>query len=296
MLTGRLVLSNASALAAGGEPTIYGVSAYNVTEHSATLQAQIDPMGLETKYELWIEYGLCHSTAEGTSCGAITVEQVAVGYIPAGPARDLLPLRERQRQSTVPPLTLRYAALLTNRAVDRPRHTRSSAHAISTQHSPAASAPTVPTLSHRALPALPRHHYPLSSIQIVECCAEGLRRAPLPFLAGPGSSRCAGALGVLGCAAIYIPRRPLASARRRVSGSVMDQLGHTDPAFTLRVHRHGMRRDPASKRALREPVGLPVEQFDWAVVGLSGAVRTSLRQPSGMKNPAFAGPLRARPA
>jgi len=39
-------------------------------------------------------------------------------------------------------------------------------------------------------------------------------------------------------------------------GATMDQLGHTDPAFTLRVYRHGMRRDAASKQALRELVGL----------------------------------------
>jgi integrase len=39
-------------------------------------------------------------------------------------------------------------------------------------------------------------------------------------------------------------------------GSVMDQLGHTDATFTLRVYRHGMRRDDASKDALRELVGL----------------------------------------
>ena len=38
-------------------------------------------------------------------------------------------------------------------------------------------------------------------------------------------------------------------------GSVMDQLGHTDPAFTLRVYRHGMRRDAVSKLALHELVG-----------------------------------------
>jgi integrase len=31
-------------------------------------------------------------------------------------------------------------------------------------------------------------------------------------------------------------------------GSVMDRLGHTDPSFTLRVYRHGMRRDQAAKR------------------------------------------------
>jgi integrase len=39
-------------------------------------------------------------------------------------------------------------------------------------------------------------------------------------------------------------------------GAVMDQLGHTDPTFTLRVYRHGMRRDEASRKALRELVGL----------------------------------------
>ncbi len=50
-------------------------------------------------------------------------------------------------------------------------------------------------------------------------------------------------------------------------GSVMDQLGHTDPAFTLRVYRHGMRRDDASKLALRELVGLS----DWAAMGSSDA-------------------------
>lgn len=31
----------------------------------------------------------------------------------------------------------------------------------------------------------------------------------------------------------------------------MDQLGHADPAFTLRIYRHGMRRDPAAKQRLR---------------------------------------------
>ncbi len=34
-------------------------------------------------------------------------------------------------------------------------------------------------------------------------------------------------------------------------GSVMDQLGHTDPGFTLRVYRHGMRRDLAAMERLR---------------------------------------------
>jgi integrase len=38
-------------------------------------------------------------------------------------------------------------------------------------------------------------------------------------------------------------------------GAVMDQLGHADAAFTLRVYRHGMRRDEDSRRALAALVG-----------------------------------------
>ena len=40
-------------------------------------------------------------------------------------------------------------------------------------------------------------------------------------------------------------------------GAVMDQLGHTDPTFTLRVYRHGMRRDEGSKAKLATLVGTP---------------------------------------
>lgn len=48
-------------------------------------------------------------------------------------------------------------------------------------------------------------------------------------------------------------------------GSVMDQLGHTDPGFTLRVYRHGMRRDGATKENLRALVG----GVEWAAMGSS---------------------------
>jgi integrase len=36
---------------------------------------------------------------------------------------------------------------------------------------------------------------------------------------------------------------------------VMDQIGHTDAGFTLRVYRHGMRRDRAAKDRLQRLVG-----------------------------------------
>jgi integrase len=48
-------------------------------------------------------------------------------------------------------------------------------------------------------------------------------------------------------------------------GSVMDQLGHTDPGFTLRVYRHGMRRDGSAKERLRALVG----GAEWAAMGSS---------------------------
>jgi hypothetical protein len=45
----------------------------------------------------------------------------------------------------------------------------------------------------------------------------------------------------------------------------MDQLGHTDPTFTLRVYRHGMRRDPESKAQLEALI----EGSEWAPSGTS---------------------------
>ena len=35
----------------------------------------------------------------------------------------------------------------------------------------------------------------------------------------------------------------------------MDQLGHADPGFTLRVYRHGMRRGTDARERLRALVG-----------------------------------------
>lgn len=62
-------------------------------------------------------------------------------------------------------------------------------------------------------------------------------------------------------------------------GSVMDQLGHTDPGFTLRVYRHGMRRDHAARERLRVLVG----GAEWAALG------------SGAQNGGFADLLSATP-
>lgn len=39
-------------------------------------------------------------------------------------------------------------------------------------------------------------------------------------------------------------------------GSVMDQLGHSDPGFTLRLYRHSMRRDADARASLLALVGI----------------------------------------
>jgi len=68
-------------------------------------------------------------------------------------------------------------------------------------------------------------------------------------------------------------------------GSVMDQLGHADPGFTLRAYRHGMRRDDTARERLRVLVG----GADWAPTGTGAPHRalTDIFAPHGQTpNPA----------
>lgn len=70
---------------------------------------------------------------------------------------------------------------------------------------------------------------------------------------------------------------------------VMAQLGHTDPAFTLRVYTHVMRRDPGERERLRALV----EGRDWAPMGTGGDSTLLTAQPASLprtkKPPRFAG-------
>jgi hypothetical protein len=61
---------------------------------------------------------------------------------------------------------------------------------------------------------------------------------------------------------------------------VIDQLGHEDAAFTLRVYRHGMRRGEYSKPALARLVG--VERAAKAK-GASTEPLKSLMGPAGLE-------------
>src|SRR4051794_19929805 len=53
--------------------------------------------------------------------------------------------------------------------------------------------------------------------------------------------------------------------------TIMQQLGHTDAAFTLRVYAHSMRRDAAERERLRALV----EGRDWAPLALRSAATLS---------------------
>ncbi len=99
-------------------------------------------------------------------------------------------------------------------------------------------------------------------------------------------------------------------------GAVMDQLGHTDPGFTLRVYRHGMRRDPESRARLATLVGAtdqphtPARPFGsstdgsrssfnghhWAPTPSQTPPQPTTPDFSPTKSLGFPGPFRTRPA
>jgi len=67
---------------------------------------------------------------------------------------------------------------------------------------------------------------------------------------------------------------------------VMGQLGHTDPAFTLRIYAHMMRRDPGEREQLRALV----EAHDWAPMGTSAASAPEgapVKRTPGRRDPAL---------
>ncbi len=58
-LSGGLMLPGARAWAAEAGPVIEGTSVTNINERGATLEAQINPQGIATTYEFWVESAVC---------------------------------------------------------------------------------------------------------------------------------------------------------------------------------------------------------------------------------------------
>jgi len=65
-----------------GGPVIESESATGITEHDATLEAAINPEGLETEYEIWLVYHTCQGP--GLQCQEISEERLGHGQLAAG--------------------------------------------------------------------------------------------------------------------------------------------------------------------------------------------------------------------
>ncbi len=75
----------AGALADGSPPSIESLSATQISSKRAVLNATIDPNGLETTYEFWIEFADCQNTPPGDAqCESISIQKVGEGHIAAG--------------------------------------------------------------------------------------------------------------------------------------------------------------------------------------------------------------------
>jgi hypothetical protein len=67
-----------------GPPLIESESVSDVTATGATLEAQINPGGLETEYEFWLAFANCQNPPPGAAeCESITVQRVGTGKLPA---------------------------------------------------------------------------------------------------------------------------------------------------------------------------------------------------------------------
>jgi hypothetical protein len=92
ILVGGLVSSGSQVWAAegGGQvageaPTIANLSVSGIGEHEVTMEAQINPEGLETTYEMWLEYRDCQNIPPGGyQCESISEARVEHGQLPAG--------------------------------------------------------------------------------------------------------------------------------------------------------------------------------------------------------------------
>lgn len=70
--------------AAAGPPSIESESVAHVTASQATLQARINPGGLETSYEFWLEFANCQNEPPGSAmCESISLQRVGVGTVPS---------------------------------------------------------------------------------------------------------------------------------------------------------------------------------------------------------------------
>jgi hypothetical protein len=107
-----------SVAAASTAPSIAGVSVSGITEHDATLEAQIDPNGLETIYEFHIASPACQSEWPIVGpCFAISGFALPSATIPAGSGDQTIRVDINSADKTLQPGTwYEYAVTASNAA------------------------------------------------------------------------------------------------------------------------------------------------------------------------------------
>ncbi|HVC07538.1 MAG TPA: hypothetical protein VND98_08155 [Solirubrobacterales bacterium] len=89
----RVVATNSSGETEGqaltftttSKPVIESELVSHITATDATLEAEINPGGLETEYEFWLMFANCQNPSTGTGvCDSISVQRVDAGKISAG--------------------------------------------------------------------------------------------------------------------------------------------------------------------------------------------------------------------
>jgi hypothetical protein len=111
-----LAVAPGAALATSSS-SIKGETASSITDTNATLEAQIDPEGLDTSYEFYLEYPSCFSEGPGF-CEASGGTEIASGTIPAGSSTQTVSedVAAVLGHSLVPDTTYGYRVLASNSA------------------------------------------------------------------------------------------------------------------------------------------------------------------------------------
>ncbi len=156
VLAGGLLFTGTQALAADGSgqsageaPVTATVSVSNVTEHDATLEAQIDPDGLETTYEFHMTSPACQSDWPVIGpCMAISVWSLPGGSIHAGFGDQTVSLDLNSAGVKLQPGTwYEYAVTASNAAGEAPAggHWEGTEQNFKTLSDPPASGPVSET-------------------------------------------------------------------------------------------------------------------------------------------------------
>lgn len=89
-----------TAAARTGMPEVTHESVSKVTQTGATVKGKVDPDGLDTSWEAWLEYAVCQNAPPGEEeCDEIAIEPIGSGTLAPGEAPATVRLRLNGRLS-----------------------------------------------------------------------------------------------------------------------------------------------------------------------------------------------------